>query len=100
LRAKNKLGFVDGTITKPDTKGGDENFAMKMVNSMITSWIMNVIDPKLHGSIAYVNAAHAMWENIRKRYSIPNIPRIHKLKAESHHASKEIWKSLSSYPRS
>ena len=84
LRAKNKLGFVDGTITKPDPKEGDETLAMvwEMVNSMITSWIMNVIDPKLHGIIAYVNSTHAIWENIRKRYSVPNIPRIHKLKVE------------------
>jgi len=52
-----------------------------MVNSMITSWIMNVIDPKLHPSMACVDTAQKMWENIWKRYSIPNIPRIHQLKA-------------------
>ena len=86
MRAKNKLGFIDGIITKSGMTGGDENLAMtnawEMVNSMITSWIMNVIDLKLHGSIAYINSPHAMWQNIRKRYSVPNIPRIHKLKVE------------------
>jgi len=70
LRVKNKLDFVDRTITKPDTTGGDENLAKanawEMVNSMITSWIMNVIDPKLHASVAYANSAHAMLENIQK----------------------------------
>jgi len=43
---------------------------------------MNAIDPKLHASVAYANFAHEMWENIRKRYLVPNRPRIHKLKAE------------------
>jgi len=49
---------------------------------MISSWIMNVIDPKLSASVAYANSAHAMWENIRKCYSVPRVPRMHKLKAE------------------
>jgi len=48
---------------------------------MITSWIMNVIDPKLHVGVAYVDSAQTMWENIRKRYLVPNVPRIHHLKA-------------------
>ena len=55
---------------------------MDIVNSMITSWILNVIDPKLHASIAYANSARAIWENIQKRYSVPNIPKIHRLKVE------------------
>ena len=80
------VGFIDGTITKPEMTEGDENLAIanawEMVNSMITSWIMNVIDPKLHASVACANFAHEMWENIRKRYSVPNVPRIHKLKVE------------------
>ena len=56
--------------------------AWVMVNSMITSWISNVIDPKLHASTAYADPAQAIWENIQKRYSIPNVPKIHQLKAE------------------
>ena len=49
---------------------------------MIQSWIMNVIDPKLHKSVAYVDSAQKLWENIKKRYAVANIPKIHKLKAE------------------
>jgi len=51
LRAKNKLGFIDESITKP-TSDFDELSAWEIVNSMITSWILNVIDPKLHTSVA------------------------------------------------
>ena len=43
---------------------------------------MNVIDPRLHSSLAYVDTAQKLWENIKKRYSVPNVPRIHHLKAE------------------
>ena len=79
LRAKNKLGFIDGTMVKPDGTDG-KNLAeintWEMVNSMIQSWIMNVIDPKLHKSVAYVDSAHKLWENIKKRYAVANIPNI------------------------
>ena len=51
LKAKNKLDFVDGSITKPATDLGELS-AWEIVNSMITSWILNVIDPKLHTSVA------------------------------------------------
>ena len=53
-----------------------------------------------------------MWENIRKRYSIPNIPRIHKLKAEIASCKQgnmdvvdflsklmSLWNELSNYVR-
>ena len=56
--------------------------AWEMVNSMIQSWIMNVIEPQLHKSVAYVDLAPKLWENIKKRYAVANIPKIHKLKAE------------------
>jgi len=91
---------------------GDENSAIanawKMVNSiitswimnnsMITSWIMNVIDPQLHASVAYANSTHKMWGNIKKQYSMPNVPRIHKLKAEiasCKQSNMEVFKFLS-----
>ena len=57
LRSKNKLGFIDGSITKPTEKEGEEAKAWEMVNSMVLSWIMNVIDPRLHKSVAYVDTA-------------------------------------------
>jgi len=34
--------------------------AWEMVNSTICSWIINVIDPKLHASVAYAKTAYEM----------------------------------------
>ena len=53
-KSKNKLGFIDGSISKPKVKDGeisDEGRAWEMVNSMTVSRIMNVIDTKLHESV-------------------------------------------------
>ena len=84
LKSKNKLVFIEGTITKPTPKGEDlsEFNAWEMVNSMICSWIINVIDPKLHASVAYAETAYEMWQNLRKRYAVANTPKIHQLKTD------------------
>ena len=82
LKAKNKLGFIDGRKTKLKVKEGEDTTqlnAREIVNSMITSWIINVINPKLHASVMYVESAQ---EKTTKCYSIPYLPRIHQLKAE------------------
>jgi len=41
---------------------------------------MNVIDSRK--SVAYVDIAQKLWENFKKSYVVPNIYRIHKLKAK------------------
>jgi len=85
LKSKNKLGFIDGSIQRPMVEKEEflaELNVLEMVNSMVISWILNVLDPKLHASIAYVDSAHITWENIHKQYLVPNAPRIHQLKAE------------------
>jgi len=53
-----------------------------IVNSMITSWILNVIEPRRHASTDYADLAPAIWESIQKRYSVPNMPKVHQLKAK------------------
>jgi len=72
LKAKNKLGFIDGTLSKPEVKEGDftEYHAWDMINSMICSWLLNVIERKLRPSVAYAETAKAMWEDLHKRYGV------------------------------
>jgi len=92
LKSKNKLSFIDGSITKPDLKDRvitEEGKAWEMVKSMIVSWIMNVIDPKLHKGEAYVDSAQKLLENIQKRYAVPNIPNIHKAEIASCKQNKQ-----------
>jgi len=47
---------------------------------MICLWTVNVIDPKLHTSVAYDETAQAMWENLSKHYATTNTSKIHQLK--------------------
>jgi len=84
LKVKNKLGFIDETLKKPEPKMGEDATELQtqeMINSMICSWILNVIKPKLQSSIAYVDTAELMWSNLKKRYAVASAPKIHQLKA-------------------
>ena len=78
-KAKNKLEFIDGTLTRPKAKEGEdfsEADAWYMTNSMLCSWLLNVVDPKLHTSTAKI-----IWDDMKKRYAMTNTPKIHQLKA-------------------
>ena len=84
LKSKNKIGFIDRSITKPKPKEGvgfSEYHAWDMMNSMICSWILNVIEPRLLLSVAYVETDAVMWQDLQKRYGVANAPRIYQLKA-------------------
>jgi len=80
LKAKNKLAFIDGTLTRPQPKEGEEFSeadAWDMTNSMLCSWLLNIIDPKLRVSIAYSDMAKIMWDGMKKRYTMANTPKTH-----------------------
>ena len=42
---------------KTEQEVSDEARAWEMVNLMVGSWIMNVIDPRLYKSVAHVDTA-------------------------------------------
>jgi len=72
FKTKNKLGFIDGLIIKSKVKAGKNSNQIntwEIVNAMIMSYVMNMIDPKLHMSIAYVDSAQKMWDSIQNNMS-------------------------------
>ncbi|XP_021724699.1 uncharacterized protein LOC110692014 [Chenopodium quinoa] len=46
LRSKSKLGFVDGSIVKPDSKHSDYR-QWGIINSIVVSWIYNTLDASI-----------------------------------------------------
>ena len=69
-----------------------------MINSLVCSWIINVIDPKLHASVAYVKTTKVMWDNLKRRYAVANTPKISQLKSEIAACKQGGSKWLSSTP--
>ncbi|KAJ1417546.1 Retrotransposon gag domain [Sesbania bispinosa] len=81
LKAKNKLGFINVYVKKPDDAESDESFAWEVCNSMINGWIHNTIDPKLQPFIQYFETAKELWDDLKERHAIQNIPRQYQLKS-------------------
>lgn len=80
LQAKQKLGFINGTVSKP---ASEPDLSLWLaVNSMIIGWIRTSIDPRILSTVAYQSLAATLWENLRVRFSVGNGVRKQVLKDE------------------
>lgn len=78
LDAKNKLSFVDGSLPRPDTT--DSSFKIwSRCNSMVKSWILNVVNQEIYDSILYYVDAAEMWNDLFLRFKVSNLPRKYQL---------------------
>lgn len=95
LEAKNKLGFVDGSIVKPSED--DPYFRIWCrCNSMIKSWLLNSVTKQIYTSILYFKNASDIWADLHTRYHKSNLPRLYKLRHQLH-SFKQGSLDLSSY---
>ncbi|XP_074298580.1 uncharacterized protein LOC141629490 [Silene latifolia] len=115
LDAKNKLGFIEGKVQKPESDGEEDTIelvAWRQCNAMLRAWLRNVIDPKLHPSITFSQPIAEIWEELRDRYSAGNAHRVHQLKGELNECKqgrdlvveyytrlKTIWDELANYSK-
>jgi hypothetical protein len=55
LSTKNKLMFIDGSLTKPSHLNGPELRAWTRCNDTISYWIVNTVSKEINTSIIYIN---------------------------------------------
>ena len=79
LRAKNKLGFVDGTISKLDDDE-DDGGKWQRCHDLVGSWVLNSISSELAGSVLYAQSAREVWQDLQERFQQANAPKIYELK--------------------
>jgi len=109
LSAKNKLGFIDGSLTKP-AMDASEFSAWNRCNNMVLSWILNSVSQEIASSIIYIESAQEMWQDIKDHFSQSNGPRIFQLQkaisvlsqnnqsVSSYYTSlKGLWDELNNY---
>ncbi|KAA8524272.1 hypothetical protein F0562_010695 [Nyssa sinensis] len=80
LSAKNKLGFVNGTLTKPTNPSDPLYSAWERCNDMVLSWILNSVMKNIASSILYIDVVADAWKDLKERFSQGNRPRIFQLK--------------------
>ncbi|KAL2931658.1 Retrovirus-related Pol polyprotein from transposon RE1 [Bienertia sinuspersici] len=80
LKARRKFVFIDGSLPKPtDAK---TLLDWETVHSMLVSWILRSIDPKLAESIPFHDDAKLLWKYLERHFCVANGPRIQQLRAQ------------------
>ncbi|KAI9195677.1 hypothetical protein LWI28_017144 [Acer negundo] len=111
LNSKNKLGFVNGSISAPSKITDPENYAAwSRCNDMVHSWIVNTLSPEISDSVIYYSSANEVWEDLHERFSQSNAPRIFEIQRDIAYLRQEqlsvsayytklkgLWDELSSY---
>ncbi|KNA13963.1 hypothetical protein SOVF_111810, partial [Spinacia oleracea] len=80
LKSRRKYGFVDGTITQPKQETKMLDWVTN--NSMLVTWILKTMHPKIAISIPYMEEAKPLWEYLEKRFCVATGPRLQQLRAK------------------
>lgn len=81
LRSKNKLGFLDGTLTHPNYTNY-LSLGWDRCNTMVMSWITNSIKSYIDQSVLWMDTTHDIWTKLRTRYHQGDVFRISDIQEE------------------
>ncbi|XP_050258856.1 uncharacterized protein LOC126703827 [Quercus robur] len=95
LIGKNKLGFIDSSITisSPLVNSPIAVQAWICADNIVGTWIINSVSPKLQGSIIYRDTAFEIWTELRDTFSQGNgtkVFNIQKQIAEIHQGEQSL----------
>uniref|UniRef100_A0A7N2LKF0 Retrotransposon Copia-like N-terminal domain-containing protein n=1 Tax=Quercus lobata TaxID=97700 RepID=A0A7N2LKF0_QUELO len=88
LNAKNKPGFIDGSITKPTESQSDAQL-WDCCNDMVLSWILNSIDKNLVASLIFHDSAQTVWLDLEAHFSQNPLPFVSKVYSILHQEEKQ-----------
>ena len=79
LFVKNKLGFIDDSLPKPDSSYLPLLNSWIMNNNVVSSWILNSVSKDISASIIFSESASEIWLDLQDRFQQSNSPRIFQL---------------------
>ncbi|KAI3776447.1 hypothetical protein L1987_46232 [Smallanthus sonchifolius] len=95
LFAKNKIGFVDGTIKKPESTNKDY-MAWMRCDAMVKGWLTTAMEKEIRASVKYANTAAEIWEDLKERFGKESEPRAYELKQRLN-VTRQDGASVSAY---
>ena len=78
LSSRNKIGFMDGSITEPDSSSS-LYYSWSRCNTTMLSWLTYSLSMDLKTSAMYINNAKGLLIDLKDRLSQSNIPRLFEL---------------------
>ncbi|XP_060974307.1 retrovirus-related Pol polyprotein from transposon RE2 [Cannabis sativa] len=110
ISVKNKLGFLNGSISKPPITDHILYNAWIRNNNIVISWIINSVSKKISSSILYDESAAAIWNDLRVRFQQKNRAHIYNLRKDLMNLRQEnqtvsiyftklktVWEQLSNF---
>ncbi|XP_015952533.1 uncharacterized protein LOC107477083 [Arachis duranensis] len=95
LKFKNKLQFIDGTLTKPEET--DPNFlAWEKCNTYVVAWLNLSLSSEISQSVIWNENAYDIWNDLKHIYHQGDIFRIVDLEEEMY-TSKQGELSITAY---
>jgi hypothetical protein len=74
LTAKNKVGFINGSIKEPSQENQPAEYALwNRCNSMILSWLTHSVEQDLAKGVIHAKTAHQVWKDFKDQFSQKNI---------------------------
>ncbi|XP_076884931.1 uncharacterized protein LOC143534303 [Bidens hawaiensis] len=95
LFAKNKVGFIDGSIKKPEPDS-PTYMAWMRCDAMLKGWLNTAIEKEIRTSVKYAFTAQLIWADLKERFGKDNAPRAYELK-HSLTMIKQEGSSISAY---
>ena len=99
LDAKTKLGFIDGSIPKPQYVDHPYYRAWCKCNSTVIAWLFNSISKDLQSSIVYFKTARDVWLDLQYRFGQGNGPTIFDLRKEISSLTQEDLTIIAYYAK-
>lgn len=81
MSAKNKLGFIDGTLIIPKADSTIQQ-AWTRCNDMILSWLLNSLSEEIAESFFYSQSAKDLWGDPKDRFGQANGAKLFQLQKE------------------
>ncbi|KAJ0547746.1 putative retrotransposon gag domain, retrotransposon Copia-like protein [Helianthus annuus] len=79
LFAKNKTGFIDGTMKKPEPTS-TEYMPWMRCDAMIKGWLNTSMEKEIRNSVKYASTAEEIWSDLKERFGKESAPRAYELK--------------------
>lgn len=77
--AKNKIGFVDGTLPMP----AENSVALtnwRRYNAMLRGWLVSSREKEIKNIVKYIDTARDIWLDLKKRFGKENAPRAYEIR--------------------
>ncbi|XP_009771819.1 uncharacterized protein LOC107779476 [Nicotiana tabacum] len=81
LSAKNKLGFIDGSLAVPAADSGLQKHWARC-NDMVLSWLLDSLSKKIAESVLYSQSAKDLWGDLKDRFGQTNGAKLFQLQKE------------------